>query len=270
MKTHNIPVAGNTTLFVRDVGEGRPILFVPGWTFGHDVFGAQQAGLSDTHRVITYDPRGTGRSPATLMGNTYAQHGDDLAALIEALDLHDVIVVAWSYGSNTAYAYLRTHGHDRVGGLAILDESPKPMRDAEIGWGEGSAAELSAYLGMLREGHVEFMSGYAPTMISRETTPEEMDHILASSQSTEPHVAWALFADGALADWREEARAISRARPYWNVVRDEHKDAASAWLSENAPAGRLSVYPSHMMFWEFPDRFNQDLRAFAAGGGNGS
>ncbi|MGB6229029.1 MAG: alpha/beta hydrolase [Litorimonas sp.] len=266
MKTHHVPVVGGTTLFVRESGEGRPIVFVPGWTFAHDAFDAQVPALSDDFRVVTYDPRGTGRSPATLMGNTYAQHGDDLAALIETLDLHDVVLVAWSYGSNAAYAYLRAHGHDRIGAVAILDESPKPMRDAEGDWGEGTATELGAYVGMLRDGHAEFMSGYAPTMLSREVPGDELNRILASSQSTQPHVAWALFADGALADWREEARAISKARPYLNVVRADQETAARTWLSGNAPEGDVSVYPSHMMFWEFPDRFNEELRSFAKTG----
>lgn len=263
MQTHNIAVAGDTTLFVREAGQGVPIIFIPGWTFGHDVFEAQIAGLSNELRVITYDPRGTGRSPATLQGNTYAQHGDDLAAIIEALDLNGAVLAAWSYGSNTAYAYLRDHGSKRLSGVAILDESPKPRRDSDTDWGEGTAAELGMFLGMLRHGHAEFMGGYAPTMVSRELTPEELDRLLGSSQSTEPHVGWSLFADGALCDWREEAKSIAKERPYLNVVRADHEDAARECLSENAPESQVSIYPSHMMFWEFPERFNEELADFA-------
>ena len=181
------------------------------------------------------------------------------------LDLTEATLVAWSYGANAAYSYLRDFGFDRVEALVILDEPPKPASDETIAWGEGDIWTLGTYLGMLGSGHGEFMSGYAPQMFSRELSPEELDHIIGMTEKTPGFVAASLFANGAFADWRDVLTAASKTIRVWNVVRSEHEAVATEWLNANAPGSKISIYTSHMMMWEFPDRFNTELCEFLVG-----
>jgi non-heme chloroperoxidase len=71
-----------------------------------DVFEHQLDGLCSQFRVITFDPRSQGRSTHIASGNPHPQHGRDLAAIIEALDVREVNLVGWSYGALAAYAYV--------------------------------------------------------------------------------------------------------------------------------------------------------------------
>jgi non-heme chloroperoxidase len=84
-------------------------IFVTGWTGTNESFIPYQLShFSQKYHVIAYDPRSHGRSSKTLQGNTYAQHGQDLHAFMDALKLKDAVVVGWSYGCEDVYGYFRT------------------------------------------------------------------------------------------------------------------------------------------------------------------
>ena len=69
-----IEVEPGTELFVQDIGEGEPLVFIPGFTFTTEVFSKQVEHFSKTNRVIVIDPRSHGRSTLTLQGNNYITH----------------------------------------------------------------------------------------------------------------------------------------------------------------------------------------------------
>lgn len=94
-----IPVAENVELHILDRGAGSPIVFIPGLTFSGEIFKSQIEHFSLSRRVIAIDPRSQGLSSKVAHGNDYYTHGRDLNALIEALDLHDLILVGWSTGN---------------------------------------------------------------------------------------------------------------------------------------------------------------------------
>lgn len=86
----SVKVSGDLTLYYEQAGTGpTTILFIPGWTMSTKVFERQMEHFraSSRFRVITYDPRGQGRSSKALGGHTYQQHGRDLAAFIDRLAL---------------------------------------------------------------------------------------------------------------------------------------------------------------------------------------
>src|SRR3974390_668049 len=77
-----VRVSDDLELYYEDVGQGQPLLLVPGWTASGVVFGKQIEHFSKAYRVITFDPRSQGLSTRTLEHNNYRQHGRDLAAFI--------------------------------------------------------------------------------------------------------------------------------------------------------------------------------------------
>jgi non-heme chloroperoxidase len=81
-------------IFYKDWGQGQPIVFSHGWPLTSDAWNAQMLFfLNEGFRVIAHDRRGHGRSSQTWENNTMDQYADDLAELIEHLDLHDVTLV---------------------------------------------------------------------------------------------------------------------------------------------------------------------------------
>ncbi|GGD92862.1 arylesterase [Aureimonas endophytica] len=108
-------------LHVKDVGEGRPVLLIHGWPLTGDMFEYQSLALIEAgYRVITYDRRGFGQSGHPAVGYDYDTFADDLAAVIEALDLQGVSLVGFSMGGGEIARYLTRHGPGRVAKAALV------------------------------------------------------------------------------------------------------------------------------------------------------
>ena len=110
-----------TQLFHRDWGEGRPVVFVSGWALNSEAWAYQAADLSDQGlRCIAYDRRGHGRSDDPGQGYDLDTLADDLHAVMETLDLKDVVLVAHSFGGKEITRYVSRHGDARVARMVFL------------------------------------------------------------------------------------------------------------------------------------------------------
>src|SRR5262245_13386749 len=85
-----VTINDDVDLYYEEAGEGAPLVLVPGWTASAVVFEHQFDHFSKSHHVVVYDPRSQGLSTRTLEHNNYAQHGRDLATLIDKLGLKHV------------------------------------------------------------------------------------------------------------------------------------------------------------------------------------
>jgi non-heme chloroperoxidase len=110
-----------TDLYYKDWGSGRPVVFSHGWPLNADAWD-EQAFLvaSNGFRAIAHDRRGHGRSAQPWTGNDLDTYADDLAELIEALDLHDVVLVGHSTGGGEVTRYMGRHGTTRVAKAVLL------------------------------------------------------------------------------------------------------------------------------------------------------
>ena len=117
------------------MGQGQPLIFIPGWTMTTNAFRRNLAPLSARFRAIAYDPRSQGKSSKLECGNHYMQHGQDLAAFIRELDLKNVVLLGWSTGVLTAYSYFEQFGCTSVQAFVSIDMSPRPVKDKESDWG---------------------------------------------------------------------------------------------------------------------------------------
>src|SRR6266702_3126574 len=94
-----ITTKDGTSIYYKDWGTGQPVVFSHGWPLTADAWDAQMLFLGKNgYRVIAHDRRGNGRSAQTWDGNEMDIYADDLASLIEILDLRDVILVGHSTG----------------------------------------------------------------------------------------------------------------------------------------------------------------------------
>jgi non-heme chloroperoxidase len=115
-----IETRDGTQLFYRDWGTGTPLVFMSGWALTSDCWGYQMAPLSESTRCIAYDRRGHGRSSDPGRGFDADTLADDLAAVLDALDLKNVTLVAHSMAGGEAVRYLSRYGPQRVERIALI------------------------------------------------------------------------------------------------------------------------------------------------------
>lgn len=115
-------------IFYKDWGAGQPIVFHHGWPLSGDDWDAQALFfLRRGFRVIAHDRRGHGRSSQTSGGHDMDTYAADVAAMVEALDLREVIHVGHSTGGGEATRYVARHGRARTAKLALISAVPPVM-----------------------------------------------------------------------------------------------------------------------------------------------
>jgi non-heme chloroperoxidase len=123
-----IATPDGTQIFYKDWGSGQPVVFSHGWPLNADAWDPQMVFLGARgYRVIAHDRRGHGRSDQTWSGNHMDTYADDLAALIQALDLRDAVLVGHSTGGGEVARYIGRHGTARVAGAVLLGAVPPLM-----------------------------------------------------------------------------------------------------------------------------------------------
>jgi non-heme chloroperoxidase len=123
-----IKTKDGTDIFYKDWGKGQPVVFSHGWPLSADAWDAQMLFLgSKGFRVIAHDRRGHGRSSQPWDGNDMDTYADDLAALIEHLDLKDATLVGHSTGGGEVAHYIGRHGTQRVAKAVLIGAVPPLM-----------------------------------------------------------------------------------------------------------------------------------------------
>jgi len=121
-----------TDIYYKDWGTGQPVVFSHGWPLNGDSWESQMLFLaSHGYRCIAHDRRGHGRSSQPWHGNDMDTYADDLATLIEALDLKEAVLIGFSTGGGEVARYIGRHGTARVAKIALVSAVPPFMLKTE-------------------------------------------------------------------------------------------------------------------------------------------
>ena len=127
-----ITTKDGTRIYYKDWGEGPVVTFSHGWPLNADMWDAQMLFLVQRgYRVIAHDRRGHGRSTQTSKGNDMNGYADDLAAVIEQLDLDGVTLVGHSTGGGEVARYIGRHGTERVAKAVLIAAVPPLLLKTE-------------------------------------------------------------------------------------------------------------------------------------------
>jgi non-heme chloroperoxidase len=133
-----IEASDGTSLFITEWGSGAPVVFTHAWGLRSDQWDYQVPALAEAGlRCVLYDRRGHGRSDRAPTGYDFDTLADDLAAVIEHLDLHDVTLVGHSLGTRELIRYLTRHGDARVARMVLVAPTTPTLRrsaDNPDGW----------------------------------------------------------------------------------------------------------------------------------------
>jgi non-heme chloroperoxidase len=125
MHMSNITTKDGMNMYYKDWGSGQPIVFNHGWPLTADAFEDQMFFMaSNGYRCVAVDRRGHGRSDQTWDGNDMDTYADDLAELINKLDLKDMILVGHSTGGGVITRYIGRHGTERVAKAVLISAVP--------------------------------------------------------------------------------------------------------------------------------------------------
>jgi non-heme chloroperoxidase len=123
-----ITTKDGTKIFYKDWGSGQPVVFSHGWPLNADAWDDQLFFFaSNGYRAIAHDRRGHGRSTQSFKGNDMNTYADDLAALVEELDLADAIHIGHSTGGGEVARYIGRHGTERVAKAVLVGAVPPLM-----------------------------------------------------------------------------------------------------------------------------------------------
>jgi non-heme chloroperoxidase len=123
-----ITTKDGTLIYYKDWGSGQPIVFSHGWPLNSDSWESQMVFLaSHGYRCVAHDRRGHGRSSQPWNGNDMDTYADDLARLIDTLDLKNAVLVGFSAGGGEVARYVGRHGSMRLAKVALVSAVPPLM-----------------------------------------------------------------------------------------------------------------------------------------------
>ncbi|PTL81436.1 alpha/beta fold hydrolase [Vitiosangium sp. GDMCC 1.1324] len=256
-------------LFYRDWGTGKPVVFLSGWTLCSDMWNYQMVPLSDQGlRCIAYDRRGHGRSSDPGRGYDYDTLADDLAAVLEALDLRDVTLVGHSMASGELVRYLSRHGPGRIARLVFLAPAATPFVRKTADNPDGVDESLFEHVrnNLLLRDFPKWLADNAPPFFVADTSPAIRDWVMSQMLRCSMKATIDCHRAMSSTDFRAELPRISLP----TLIIHGDKDASAPLhltgqkTAQLIPGSRLVVYEGapHGLFVTHTERLNGDLLAF--------
>ncbi|TBN12815.1 alpha/beta hydrolase [Agrobacterium cavarae] len=269
-----IEAKDGTKLHVKDMGQGRPVILIHGWPLTGDMFEYQTVALLESgFRVITYDRRGFGQSGHPASGYTYDTFADDLAAVIDGLELQNVSLVGFSMGGGEIARYLSRHGASKVSkavlvasvaGYLLKDESNPDGVDASVF--EGMKKDI-------RKDRFDFLQSFAKTFygVGLVTSPVSqgiLDWSFVLGVMASPKATIDCVDAFAKTDFRPDFAAFTIPTLVIHGTGDKTVpiDPTGRAAANGIAGAKLIEYDGepHGLFATVPDRLNQDLIEFLA------
>lgn len=156
-----ITTADSTTLYVKDWGNGQPVILMSGWPLSSDSWDDQAMAIASSgYRAIAYDRRGFGRSSQPWSGYDYDTLADDLASVIEQTGAKDAVLVGFSMGGGEVARYMSRHGGKSVSKAALISSVvPFMPKTADNPHGTEQSVFEKMVDGM-KEDRAKFFSGF--------------------------------------------------------------------------------------------------------------
>lgn len=269
---NTITTTDGTRLFYKDWGTGRPVVFSHGWPLNADAWDAQMLFLvQQGFRVIAHDRRGHGRSDQPAHGNDMDTYADDLAALLDALDIQGATLVGHSTGGGEVARYIGRHGTKRVAKAVLIGAVPPTMAKSAA---YPNGLPLEVFDG-IRKGVADNRSQFYQDLAvpffgfnrpNAKVSQGTIDAFWAQGMAGGIVGQYACIKEFSEVDYTEDLKKMTV--PTLILHGDDDQivpiDNAARLSAEIAPNATLKVYPgaSHGMCVVNADQVNADLLAF--------
>ncbi|MEI6201679.1 MAG: alpha/beta hydrolase [Enhydrobacter sp.] len=254
-------------LFCRDIGAGKPVVFVHGWTLSSAIWRGQLDWLAGQGlRAVAYDRRGHGQSTKPASGYGYDTLADDLASVLDRLGLRDVTLVGHSMGGGEVVRYLACHGGRRVARvLLVAPTTPYALKTADNPEGLDKAI-YDKLVAALETNRPAYLQAGMPAFLGAPPDPATAAWALAiATQATLDAQVQCLRAFTET-DFRPDLKAVTVPTRIVYGTADAPIIPVHARRTHEGIAGsRLETYEGapHALFVTDRDRFNNELLEFA-------
>lgn len=270
-KTHTLRGGGGLHLHVREWGraDGAPIVFVHGLSQSHLCWDKQfESPLREEFRLIAFDLRGHGMSDAPLEAEQYTDGrlwADDLAAIIDELQLERPVLIGWSYGSFVICDYVRVYGQQRIGAIGFVAGAVK-LGEAAFGTliGPGFLDHFADVTADDLAANIRGMRGLVREFAATRLAADDVETLLAAAMVVPARIranlgARALDCDDVL-QRLEVPLLVSHGRQDHVVL-----PAMAEHVLRTCPTAEASWYDNaaHVPHLEQPERFNRELAELA-------
>jgi non-heme chloroperoxidase len=267
-----IEAAPGVKLAFTDWGAGKPVVFVHAWALPSPMWDYQISALCEKGlRCIAYDRRGHGRSSKPGTGYDADTLADDLASVLNSLDLHGVTLVSHSFGSAEVVRYLTRHGAGRIEKLVLIAPAALPFVTQTPDNPIGIPAEQLAFFRtrVLQADFPKWLEDGKKAFFVADTSPSLQDWVAELMRSTPLPIAIECNRLITATDFRKELPKISVP----TLIIQGDKDASAPIdmtgrpTAAMIPQAQLKVYEGapHGLFLTHKDRLNAELLGFIAG-----
>lgn len=266
-----IRTADGVDLFYRDWGQGQQVLFLSGWTLNSHMWGYQMQPLSqDGFRCMAYDRRGHGRSSDPGKGYDFDTLADDLAAVIDALDLTNLVLVAHSFSSGEVVRYLARHGADRVAGVVFVAPAAIPfLLKTEDNPGGIDAAFFEQFWATLADNFEGWAEEQAEAYFAGTNCRAIIDATLAMMNLTSHQAMMMMSMIQPVTDFRAELAQFPVPALFLHGDRDASApiELTSSPAAQIVPNASLKIYDGagHGLYFTHKRQLNRDIAGFARG-----
>jgi len=267
-----ITTQDGTQIYYKDWGTGQPVVFSHGWPLSADAWDGQMVFLGQQdYRVIAHDRRSHGRSSQTWDGNDMDTYADDLAQLIDSLDLRNIVLVGHSTGGGEVTRYIGRHGTSRVAKVVLVGAVPPLMLKTDANPG---GLPIEAFDGIRKgtfDNRAQFFKDLTIPFYGYNRAGAKISEGVRESfwlQGMQAGIKGALdcIKQFSESDFTEDLKKINV--PTLIVHGEDDQivpiGASAMRSSKIAPQATLKVYPGapHGLPTTHQDQFNADLLAF--------
>jgi microsomal epoxide hydrolase len=266
MKEQRIAVAPGVVLRTIEAGPatGRPpIVFIPGWSAGADIWRDQIVRFDDKHRVISFDPRSQGESSKLTTGNTPEQRAADLHALLARLHIIRPVLVGWSQAAQDLAAYALRYGTHDLSGIVLVDAAISDGANGIAERPKQSAFQFRLF-GSYLSNQKEYVRGMFDAIVSKPQPAGVIDRAVAVAMKTPPSIGMSMLVSDLFTLDRRPALAMMSC-PVMIIAAasssELEQQKAEAKLIKNARFVQIDE-AAHAVFLDQPDRFADVLASF--------
>lgn len=267
-----IETAPNVKLYVKDYGEGKPVILIHGWPMSNEMWEYQiEALVMNKFRVIAYDRRGFGKSSQPWNGYDYDTLTTDLKEIITQLNLTDVTLVGFSMGGGEVARYFSKFKGENVS-KAVIVSSILPFRLKTPDNPDGKSVEENEETAKaIKNDRIGFLDEFGKNffgknLLSSPLSQPLMDYYRMLCSFASPHATLECANSFSTTDFRDEMASINVSTLIIHGTNDKIVaiESSSEKAKDMIPDNKYITYADapHGLFYTHKEKFNEDLIRF--------
>ncbi len=267
-----IETGPNVHLYVKDYGNGNPVILIHGWPLSNEMWEYQIENLvANGYRVITYDRRGFGKSCQPWNGYDFDTLTDDLKAIIDQLELTNITLVGFSMGGGEVVRYFSRHGGQNVSKAVLISSIIPYLAQSEDNPDGRTKEKNEATQLAIKEDRIAFLDDFGKNFfgvgfINNVISTPLLHYYSMLASFASPHATTECAKSFSSADFRKEALSVNVPTLiiHGNADKIVPIEISSNKATQLIANNKYIVYEEapHGLFYTEKDKLNVDLLEF--------